>query len=237
MNTTIMSITFRGLFGRRRFLLLLPLPLLVIGLAALCRSLGEGPEEWGGPVLGGLGLGVTLPLMALIIGTGVLGSEIDDGTITHILAKPLPRSEIIISKLVVAIAVTTLAVAPALGIAGLITGTPSVGVGLAAGAAVGACAHSGLFLAMSMLSRRPVLLGLLYVLIWEGILGNVLSGTQKLSVSAYVAGVADKVADSDIISGSLGLPLSLIMSGVFLVGGTLVAISRLRSFSVAGETS
>ena len=29
-------------------------------------------------------------VIALIIGTGVLGSEIDDGTIVHILAKPLP---------------------------------------------------------------------------------------------------------------------------------------------------
>ncbi|GAA1830840.1 hypothetical protein GCM10009682_56840 [Luedemannella flava] len=229
--------TLRGLFGRRRFLLLLPLPLLVIGLAVLCEALNAKPEDWGGPVLGGLGLGITLPLMALIIGTGVLGAEIDDGTITHILAKPLPRSEIIISKLVVAILVTAVTVAPALGIAGLITGTASVGYGLAAGAAVGACAYSGLFVAMSMLTRRPVLLGLLYVLIWEGILGNVLSGTQKLSISAYVAAVADKIADSEILSGSLGVPLSLIMSAVFLVGGTLIAINRLRSFSVAGETS
>ena len=32
---TVASITLRALFGRRRFLLLLPLPLLVIGLAAL----------------------------------------------------------------------------------------------------------------------------------------------------------------------------------------------------------
>ncbi|GAA1772992.1 ABC transporter permease [Luedemannella helvata] len=237
MNWTIASITLRGLFGRRRFLLLLPLPLLVIGLAVLCRALGADPETWGEPVLVGLGLSVTLPLIALIIGTGVLGAEIDDGTITHILAKPLPRAEIILSKLLVAIVVTAVTVAPAFAVAGLITGTTSVGVGLAVGALVGSAAYGGLFVAMSILTRRPVLLGLLYVLLWEGILSNALEGTRILSISQYVATVADRFSDSPILGSTVGLPAALIMSGVFLVGGTLLAVNRLRSFSVAGETS
>ena len=36
-----------GLLGRRRFLLLLPLPLLLVGLAALAHSLGAGPGRLG----------------------------------------------------------------------------------------------------------------------------------------------------------------------------------------------
>ena len=50
-------------------------------------------------MLVGLGLAVVLPVIALIVGTGVLGSEIDDGTIVHILTKPLPRRDIILAKL------------------------------------------------------------------------------------------------------------------------------------------
>jgi ABC-2 type transport system permease protein len=232
-----MSITLRGLFGRRRFLLLLPLPLLVIGLAVLCRSLNANPDDWGAPVLQGLGLNVAMPLMALIIGTGVLGAEIDDGTITHILAKPLPRSQIILSKLVVAIAVTAVTVAPALGVAGLITGDSSVGAALAVGACLGAAVYAGLFVALSMISRRPVLLGLLYILIWEGILTSVLQGTRNLSVSHYVLSVTGQITDAEFLRADVGLPAALIMSALFLVGGTLLAIDRLRSFSVAGETS
>ena len=49
---------------------------------------------------------MVLPVLALIIGTGVLGSEIDDGTLVHILAKPLSRREILLSKLAVAVGVT-----------------------------------------------------------------------------------------------------------------------------------
>ena len=62
MNSTVMWITARGLFGRRRFLLLLPLPVLVIALAVLCRWLGVAPGNWAQPVLIALGLAVVLPV-------------------------------------------------------------------------------------------------------------------------------------------------------------------------------
>lgn len=237
MNSTIMRITARGLFGRTRFLLLLPLPLLLVGLALLAEAFGATPQHWGGPVLEGLGFAVVLPVMALIVGTGVLGAEIDDGTVVHILAKPLPRWEIILAKLVVAVAVTAVAVGVPMFAIGLIAGSTRLGLGLAAGAALGAFAYGALFLALSLVTRRPVLLGLVYVLIWEGILGNLLSGTRVLSIEQYVIAVADRVADTDLLTGQVSVPVSLIMAALFAVGGTSLAIERLRSFSVAGETS
>ena len=125
-------------------------------------------------------------MIALIVGTGVLGSEIDDGTVAHILAKPMPRSEIILSKLVVAVVVTTVTVGVPLFVVGLIAGSsswPRAGRRRRCSAALAYCA---LFLALSLLTRRPVLLGLLYVLIWEGLLTNLLSGTRVLSIQQYV---------------------------------------------------
>jgi ABC-2 type transport system permease protein len=237
MNLTIARITARALFGRRRFLLLLPLPALVIGLAVLANSLGAGPKDWGSPVIVGLGLSVVLPVIALVVGTGVLGSEIDDGTLSHILAKPLPRSEIILSKLVVAIAVTAVTVGVPLFITGLIAGSVPLALGLVVGSVVGSIAYSALFMALSLLTRRPVLVGLLYVLVWEGLLSNLLDGTRLLSIRQYVITAADRIAQSDILTARVSLPLALGMTFVFGVGATLLAIDRLRSFSVVGETS
>jgi ABC-2 type transport system permease protein len=237
MNTTIAWITARGLFGRRRFLLLLPLPVLVVGLAALCRGLDVAPEHWAQPVLVGLGLAVVLPVIALIVGTGVLGSEIDDGTVVHILTKPLPRSQIILPKLAVAAGVTALAVALPLYVAGVLADSVRLGLGLAAASAVGALAYSALFLALSLVTRRPVLLGLVYVLIWEGLLSNIVSGTRVLSIQQYVIALADRIAPTELLNGRVSLPVAVIMSAVFAVGFTVLAIDRLRSFSVAGETS
>lgn len=237
MNLTIMRITARGLFGRRRFLLLLPLPVLLVGLAVLADGLGAAVTDWAPHVLFGFGFAVVLPVMALIVGTGVLGAEIDDGTLVHILAKPLPRREIILAKLTVAVAVTVVTVGLPLFAAGLVAGSARLGMGLVAGAALGAIAYCGLFLALSLVTRRPVLIGLVYVLLWEGLLGDLLSGTQVLSIRQYVVTVADRVAGSELLTGTVSVTVSLVMAFVFAVGGTAFAIERLRSFSVAGETS
>ena len=96
--STVALITARGLFGRRRALILLPLPLLLIGLAAICRAYDLPGDQWGEAVIVGLGFAVVLPVVSLIVGTGVLGSEVDDGTLVHILTKPLPRRDIILAK-------------------------------------------------------------------------------------------------------------------------------------------
>jgi len=236
-NPTIARITARALFGQKRFLLLLPLPALVVGLALLTQGTGVRPEDWVEPVILVLGLTVVLPVLALIIGNGVLGSEIDDGTLAHVLAKPLPRREIILSKLVVAVVITTITTGVPLALAGLIAGSTSLGVGLFAGAFVGSLAYCTLFAALSMLTRRPVLIGLAYILIWESLLQSILEGTRVLSIYQYVLTVVDRVADSTLVSSNVSLAVALSMSFIFTVGFTLLAIDRLRSFSVVGETS
>ncbi|NYF55163.1 ABC transporter permease subunit [Micromonospora purpureochromogenes] len=235
--STVSWITARGLFGRRRFLILLPLPLLLLGLAMLCRSLGVEPGDWGPPVLVGLGLAVVLPVVALIVGTGVLGAEIDDGTVVHILTKPLPRWQIVLPKLAVATVVSATTVAVPLFVAGLLADSVRLGLALAAASALGALAYSALFLALSLITRRPVLLGLVYVLIWEGLLGNFVRGTKVLSVQQWVVAMADRMAPTDLLSTTVSVPVAAVLTGVVAVGFTVLAIDRLRSFSMAGETS
>jgi ABC-2 type transport system permease protein len=237
MMSTVAYITARGLFGRRRALLLLPLPILLIGLALICRAYDVNPAEWGEPVLMGLGLAVVLPVTALIVGTGVLGSEVDDGTIVHILAKPLPRRDIILAKLGVAIAITAVTAAVPLFVAGYLAASVRLGLGLALAAAVGACAYSAFFLLLSLLTRRPVLLGLVYILIWEGLLVQFVSGARVLSIEQYVITITDRVAPTDLLEGTVSLPVAITMCVLITVGCTVLAVDRLRSFSMAGETS
>ncbi|MGW4497803.1 ABC transporter permease subunit [Micromonospora sp. NPDC004336] len=235
--STVSWITVRGLFGRRRFLMLLPLPVVLVLLAVLSRSLGVDPGQWGPPVLVGLGLAVVLPVVALIVGTGVLGAEIDDGTVVHILTKPLPRWQIVLPKLAVATGVTAVTVAVPLYVAGVLADSVRLGLALAAASAVGALAYSALFVALSMVTRRPVLLGLVYVLIWEGLLGNVVSGTKVLSIQQYVITLADRMAPTGLLEAGVSVPVAAVMAALISVGFTVLAIDRLRSFSVAGETS
>ncbi|GID96754.1 ABC transporter permease subunit [Amorphoplanes digitatis] len=235
--STVAWITARGLFGRRRVLLLLPLPALLIGLALLCEAYDVNPADWGEPVLVGLGLAVVLPVVSLIVGTGVLGSEVDDGTIVHILTKPLPRRDIILAKLGVAIVVSAVTAAVPLFVAGTLADSARLGAALAIAAAIGACAYSAFFLMLSLLTRRPVLLGLVYILIWEGLLSRFISGTRVLSIQQYVITIADKITPTALYEDEVSLTVAVVMSVIFVLGCTLAAVDRLRSFSMAGETS
>ncbi|MFE9688379.1 ABC transporter permease [Micromonospora sp. NPDC005806] len=235
--STVTWITARGLFGRRRFLLLLPLPALLLALAIISRSLGVDPGQWGPPVLVGLGLAVVLPVVALIVGTGVLGAEIDDGTVVHILTKPLPRWQIVLPKLAVATGVSAATVAVPLYVAGVLADSVRLGLALAAASALGALAYSALFLALSLVTRRPVLLGLVYVLIWEGLLGRFVDGTKVLSIQQWVIALTDRMAPTDLLGTTVSVPVAAVMTVLVAVAATVLAIDRLRSFSVAGETS
>jgi ABC-2 type transport system permease protein len=237
MNPTIAWITARGLFGRRRFLLLFPLPVLLIGLVGIGRSTGTSASDWGSEVLVGLGLAVMVPIVALVVGAGVLGSEIEDGTAVHILTKPLPRREIILAKLVVAAGITAVSTAIPMFVAGALTDSVRLGAGLAVGTALGAVTYSAIFLALSLLSRRPVLIGLAYIMIWEGLLTNLLSGTRVLSVQQYTISVADSIAGTDLLTGRVSVPVAVVMAAILTVASTVVAIDRLRSFTLTGETS
>src|SRR5690606_35322659 len=98
----------RGLLGRRRSLLLLVLPVLLLGLAGLTRWASDASVTASSGLIGNFGMGTLLPLMCLLIGTGVVGPEIDDGSIVYLLAKPVPRRSILLGKLAVALATTVL---------------------------------------------------------------------------------------------------------------------------------
>jgi ABC-2 type transport system permease protein len=238
MNITIMAVTVRALLGRRRALLLLPMPVLLIGLTLIARAVDPRVSEWGPIVFGQLGLGVILPLTALIVGSSVLGLEIEDGTITHVLAKPLPRSEIVLAKLAVAWAVTVLATAVPLAVAGGIAGSGPLAAGLGVGAAVGALAYCAAFLALSLVTRRPVGVGLLYIILWENLLVRFVSGARVLSVREFSTVLAGGISRSDALPPpDLSAMAAALLAAAFIIGGTILATNRLRSFRLTGETS
>lgn len=232
MNATIIAITARGLLGRRRSLLLLPLPAVLIFVAIIAASHGQSTAE---DIVAVLGLATLLPLTALIVGTAVLGAEMEDGSIVHLLAKPIGRLEVVVSKWVVAATVTALVCAIPIYVATwLIIGERhSLADGMLAGALAGSVLYSAVFVALSAITKRAVVFGLLYLLLWEGFLTTVLSGTRVLSVRHYITQYVDAVTTSPFVDAYLSLPTAVIMGLIVLVLALWQGTDRLRSYRLS----
>jgi len=99
-------------------------------------------------LLANLALGTVVPLLCVVVGTGAIGPEIEDGSIVYLLSKPISRLSIVLSKLAVALAVAWLLVVPAVLVAGLLLAESAtqVAVAHAVAAAVAVPAHCAGFL-------------------------------------------------------------------------------------------
>src|SRR3974390_119079 len=114
-NPTVAWLTVRATLGRRRALFFAIPAVILIALTLVLRASRPPGAQWPDHVLGDFGFSVLLPLTALIIGTGVLGAEIDDGSAIHLLATPVRRSAVVVTKFAVAAVMTMLfAALPAL---------------------------------------------------------------------------------------------------------------------------
>lgn len=235
-NATIIGLTVRNGLGARRTVVLVILPVILVGLAITVRALVGVDEDATIGVMVGLGLTVVLPLVALIAGTSVLAAEVDDGSIVYLLAKPISRHTIVVSKYLVAVTATILFTTLPIMLAGAImTGELRGAIGYAAGALLGAFAYSAIFLLLSAVTRHAVAAGLLYVLIWEGLLGGLLTGVRWLSVGAWSTSLADSIVTDDILTKPVSPAYAIIATLVVTVGAVWLAGDRLRSFRLTGE--
>lgn len=239
MNPVVMELTVRGLLGRRRSLLLLVLPVLLLGLAALTRwASGASPSASAG-LTDGFAMGTLLPLMCLLIGTGVIGPEIDDGSIVYLLAKPVPRRSILLAKLAVALATTVVfAVLPVMAgaaIAGDVELRLTTAYGVAA--LLAGVAYTALFLALSVLTRNAVVVGLLYALLWESVLGGYVPGVRDVSIRQWALAPAEDLLGFRAlgwgVDSAVETSVGLVLLAVVTVGAAWLAIRRLKTLRLA----
>ncbi len=231
INMTIAKLALQALLGRRRFYLLLAFPVLLIGLVALITTLADGDAAF--EILPGLGYPLVLPLVAILAASSVLGPEVDDGSIVYLLSKPVSRYGVAISKWVVALGATLAAGALPILVSALITGDSTRAVALFVGAVVAGTTYSALFLAISAVTRHAVIASLMFVLIWESLLGNLFTGVAWLSIGQW--GVRVGHALSDQLPDPANLPWAIGASAVVTVVGVWFAGDRLRSFSLRGD--
>jgi len=236
-NPTVARLTYRALLGRRRAAILFVLPALLIVISLAVRAFSGADDQVTSDVLGGFAIATMVPLIGVIAGTGAIGPEIDDGSIVYLLSKPLKRPSIILTKLIVAIAVTMAFSAIPTLVAGLILNGNGgqIAVAYTIAALVASIAYSALFLLLGTVSRHAVVIGLVYALVWEALFGSLVPGARTLSVQQWALALAEKVAGQDAVSSDVGLPLAVVLLVAVTCVATWYAGRRLRSLTLAGE--
>jgi ABC-2 type transport system permease protein len=242
MTAALVSITLRALLNRRRTILLALLGVLLVAIVGLYTLSDPPPDqalEVTRELLRSLAIGVLLPLVAVIVGTAVIGSELDDGTIVYLLARPVARWRIVIVKLLVAWLVVTLLVAPATLVAGLIgQDDPALAIGFAVATVVGALEYTAVFVALSLITSRALIVGLAYVVIWEGVVAGLFAGTRSLSVSQHVLAVAEALGGTDAAGiAELALEVAIGALVIVTIGAVVLAVRRLETVELRGETA
>lgn len=232
----IVGVTLRGLLGRRRtflMILLVALPVLIALLVRLADSRMDVDR-----ILDAMLVRTVLPLVALVMGTAALGSELEDGTAVYLIVKPVPRWRIVGAKMVVAAGLTAALVVPSAVLTGLLAGGtgPALGttVGFAVAAAAGGAAYACAFVGLSAFTSRALVIGLAYTLIWEGVLAGLLEGTRFLSIRQATLGIAGGLSGQPVDPGSLDPGLSVLIVGVAVVAAFVLGSIRLARFEIRG---
>jgi len=243
MNGVIARITLRQLLSRRRTLLLIALSAIVILVALLRRFSAPGLDaKFTADLLSTLGIGTLMPLVALIFGTGAIGAELEEGTAVYFLAKPLRRGVILTTKLVVAIGCSVALTSVPILAAGFIAGgdgSTRLAIGFALASAIGSAVYCAIFVALSLVTTRAFIFGLGYVLVWEGFLASLFTGTRTLSVREHTLAFAQALANpaAAVFKADLQLGTAVVVAAVVAISAVGIALRRLSRIEIAGEVA
>jgi ABC-2 type transport system permease protein len=239
MTLLIFNLTLRQLLFRKSTLLLIGLAALPVLVAVIfdLSSSSEDPERWTARALYmGMVLSMVMPLTALLLGTSALGDEIEDGTAVYLLTKPIPRWQILLPKLVAAWLITAVIVATSTIVSGLIAldGGTRLVESFAIAVVLGSLAYCCVFVMLSVSTNRALIIGLVYVFLWEGAITTIFDGTSYLSIREYTLGLGASLADTSsfVLDPVVGGPTALIGSLLVIGAATFLANRRLEQAEV-----
>ncbi|HMP02236.1 MAG TPA: ABC transporter permease [Gemmatales bacterium] len=139
-----------------------------------------------------------VPLAALLFGSGMINDEIEDQTLTYLLIRPLQRWSIYAVKLLASVLLViflcALFVPPLLFM--IWWGQPSVDVPLAELVArigrllvicsLAAFAYTAIFGCLGILVRRILIVGAVYIIVFEGLLASIPFVLREFTVMYYL---------------------------------------------------
>jgi ABC-2 type transport system permease protein len=135
------------------------------------------------------------PLAALLCAAGVVRDDVEEQTLTYLLLRPLPRSALyaikLLASMIITIALTVFFSAATFVLIDLVAGNGGGGdlvektVRVAIIFGLSQTAYCGLFGIMGLLMRHSLVIGVAYIVVFEGILATIKTIARQLTVAYY----------------------------------------------------
>jgi ABC-2 type transport system permease protein len=228
--------SLRALLSGRRWVVAVALDALVMLVVIIVAAAGESgrDEQHLVNLFSNVVLPIVLPLIAVLFATEALGAEVEDGTLIYLTLRPQPGGSIVAQKFAAAALVTVVAVwIVSLGAFLVLTHGTAGGamlVALLAAGGFGALAYTALFLLIGLLVRRALLVGILYVLLWEGTIAGLSTAAAHLSVRYYAFGIFAGILNRDALidPATAGPPAGGSILFLLAVAAVAVALTARR---------
>ncbi|HEX7049827.1 MAG TPA: ABC transporter permease [Longimicrobiales bacterium] len=233
----IYLLTLRQLTGRWRLLILTVLAALPVIITALVVRSPEAPSvsDFESFVFSTLLAGSISPLVVLAIAAAAFANEIEDRTLANLTLSPLPRSRIVVPKLLAAITIA----GPPVAISALLTGHLAflgdvrATLAVTASALVGVALYSAAFTWLGLVSSQAIGIGLLYIVLWEGFFSGFVDGVRLLSIRHYSIALMHGLDPRRFAGGHhLGFGVTIALSAIVFCGFVWLSVRRLRRMDV-----
>lgn len=198
---TIYRLVLRHQITRGRALLVAAISAggILIG-AAVLRNVSD-PTDAAVNFVFVLGLGLTIPVVSLMLGSRAMGEWYDDETLVYVWLRPVPRSIIALAAIAAALSISIPANLVPMVATVLAAGETGGGVltGTIAATTLVTIPYTAAFVVLGITVKRPLAFGLIYVFIWEFFISRGAEGAARLSINSY---------GSTILSNATGIPLT-----------------------------
>ena len=216
---------------------------LVRGLVFLGMPLLENTRMSGPAIFGFfiwvLYLRFIVPILGVFYGTSLMADEVEDKTITYLFVRPIPRGAVLLGKYLAYLACTVFVVLPSVMLVYLLI-VPLQDSRALGGAfidllkdlvllALGLVTYGAVFAFVGAKLKRPLLIGLIFVLGWEQAVLAFPGYMKRFTVMYYLQGLVPHAMPGD---GVVSL-----LQGVFrespTLAGSLVALCAIAGASLA----
>ncbi len=177
-------------------------------------------------------LRVIVPLLGVFYGTSLMADEVEDRTLTYLFTRPIPRGAVLIGKYLAYLACTGLIVLPSVmlvfflvmplgggGLPAIARGFPDLlkDLGLLG---LGLAVYGAVFAFVGAQLKRPLLLGLLFIVGWEIIVLALPGYLKRFTVAYYLQSLVPHAMPQDNVVSAL----QTFFQDSTSPGGSLVAL-------------